>query len=98
MDQRSEPHIPGRPKRGKTEEDNQWRSQQHGGWGVSNNLHGKKDGVQPEFDIRTDRFEVAVDAMDKINQSSANQIAKSKGETEAVKDFGQKEKTEPEKS
>lgn len=58
----------------------------------------KKDGVQPEFDIRTDRFEVAVDAMDKINQSTANQIAKSKGETEAVKDFGQKEKTEPEKS
>lgn len=58
----------------------------------------KKDGVQPEFDIRTDRFEVAIDAMDKINQSTANQIAKSKGETEAVKDFGQKEKTEPEKS
>ena len=58
----------------------------------------KKDGVQPEFDIRTDRFEVAIEAMDKINQSAANQIAKSRGETEAVKDFGQKEKTEPEKS
>ena len=49
----------------------------------------KKDGVQPEFDIRTDRFEIAIDAMDKINQSAANQIAKSKGETEAMKDFGQ---------
>ena len=24
----------------------------------------KKDGVQPEFDIRTDRFEVAIDAID----------------------------------
>ena len=36
----------------------------------------KKDGVQPEFDIRTDRFEIAVDAVDKINQSLANQIAK----------------------
>lgn len=58
----------------------------------------KKDGVQPEYDIRTDRFEIAIEAMDKINQSTANQIAKSKGETEAVKDFGQKEKTEPEKS
>lgn len=58
----------------------------------------KKDGVQPEFDIRTDRFEVAIDAMDKINQSVANQVAKSKGETEAVKDFGQEEKTDPEKS
>nr|DAW85661.1 MAG TPA: hypothetical protein [Microviridae sp.] len=58
----------------------------------------KKDGVQPEFDIRTDRFEVAIDAMDKINQSIANQVAKSKGETEAVKDFGTEEKTNPEKS
>lgn len=58
----------------------------------------KKDGVQPEFDIRTDRFEVAIDAMDKINQSAANQIAKSKGETEAVKDFGTETKTDPEKS
>lgn len=58
----------------------------------------KKDGVLPEYDIRTDRFEVAIDAMDKINQSTANQIAKSKGETEAVKNFGPKEKTEPEKS
>lgn len=58
----------------------------------------KKDGVQPEFDMRTDRFEVAIEAMDKINQSTADKIAKNKGETEAVKDFGPKEKTEPEKS
>lgn len=58
----------------------------------------KKDGVQPEFDIRTDRFEVAIDAIDKINQSTASQIAKSRGETEAVKDFGTGVKTDPEKS
>lgn len=58
----------------------------------------KKDGVLPEYDIRTDRFEVAIDAMDKINQSAANQIAKSSGETEAVKDFGTGVKTDPEKS
>ena len=58
----------------------------------------KKDGVQPEFDIRTDRFEVAIDAIDKINQSVANQIVKNKGETEAVKDFGTEGKTDPEKS
>lgn len=58
----------------------------------------KKDGVQPEFDIRTDRFEVAIDAIDKINQSVANQIAKNKGETETVKDFGTGVKTDPEKS
>ena len=58
----------------------------------------KKDGVQPEYDIRTDRFEVAIDALDKINQSIANQIAKNKGETEAVKDFGTEVKTDPEKN
>lgn len=58
----------------------------------------KKDGVMPEYDIRTDRFEVAIDAIDKINQSVANQVAKSKGETEAVKDFGTEAKTDSEKS
>lgn len=58
----------------------------------------KKDGVLPEYDIRTDRFEVAIDAMDKINQSVANQIAKNKSETEAIKDFGTEVKTDPEKS
>lgn len=58
----------------------------------------KRDGVQPEYDIRTDRFEVAIDAMDKINQSTANQIAKNKGETESVKTFGTEGKTDPEKS
>lgn len=58
----------------------------------------KKDGVLPEYDIRTDRFEVAIDAIDKINQSAASQIAKNKGETESVKDFGTEAKTNPEKS
>lgn len=58
----------------------------------------KKDGVLPEYDIRTDRFEVAIEAMDKINQSAASQVAKNKGETEAVKDFGTEVKTDPEKS
>lgn len=58
----------------------------------------KKDGVQPEYDIRTDRFEVAIDAMDKINQSAASQIAKNKGETEAAKNFETDGKTDPEKS
>lgn len=58
----------------------------------------KRDGVQPEYDIRTDRFEVAIDAIDKINQSAANQIAKNKGETESVKNFGTEGKTDPEKS
>lgn len=30
----------------------------------------RKDGVQPQFDIRTDRFEIAVDAMDKVSKSN----------------------------
>lgn len=29
----------------------------------------RKDGVQPGYDIRTDRFEVAVEAMDKVTKS-----------------------------
>lgn len=62
----------------------------------------KKDGVQPEFDIRTDRFEVAIDAIDKINQSVAEQIARSKGktetETETTQKSGTEVKTDPEKS
>lgn len=58
----------------------------------------KKDGVMPEYDIRTDRFEVAIDAIDKINRSTAEKIAKSKGETEAVEDSGTEAKTDPEKS
>lgn len=33
----------------------------------------RRNGVQPEFNIRTDRFEIAIDAMDKI---SADKIAK----------------------
>ena len=58
----------------------------------------KRDGVLPEYDIRTDRFEVAIDAMDKINQSAANQIVKNKGETEAVKISEQKQKPIPKKA
>lgn len=27
----------------------------------------KKDGVRPEFDIRTDKWQTAIDAMDKVN-------------------------------
>lgn len=29
----------------------------------------RKEGVRPEYNIRTDRFEVAIDAMDKVAQS-----------------------------
>lgn len=30
----------------------------------------RKDGVLPAYDIRTDRFDVAIDAMDKVNRSN----------------------------
>ena len=29
----------------------------------------RKDGVLPQYDIRTDRFELAIDAMDKVTKS-----------------------------
>ena len=29
----------------------------------------RKEGVKPEYDIRTDRFEIAIDAMDKFSKS-----------------------------
>lgn len=29
----------------------------------------RKDGVRPEHDIRTDRFEIAIDAMDKVTKT-----------------------------
>lgn len=33
----------------------------------------RKDGVRPEYDIRTDRFDIALEAMDKVTKS---QLAK----------------------
>jgi hypothetical protein len=51
----------------------------------------RKDGVQPGYNIRTDRFEIAVDAMDKIQKSkiaSRENLAKMSvvkdGETESI--------------
>lgn len=29
----------------------------------------RKDGVQPQYNVRTDRFEIAIDAMDKVAKS-----------------------------
>lgn len=39
----------------------------------------RKEGVAPEYDIRTDRFEIAIDATDKITkskQAKREQVAK----------------------
>ena len=38
-------------------------------------LQKKKDGVRPEYDIRTDKWDLAQSAMDKVN---GTKIAKSK--------------------
>lgn len=38
----------------------------------------RDDGVMPAYDIRTDRFEVALDAIDKIGKAEAAKIAKRK--------------------
>lgn len=51
----------------------------------------RKDGVQPDYDIRTDRFEYAIEAMDIVSrQSRAKRIdipdnKTESGKTESVK-------------
>lgn len=52
----------------------------------------KKDGVLPQYDIRTDKWEIAQSAMDLAN---ASKIAKSKG---LKKPEEQQEKTEQQQS
>lgn len=48
----------------------------------------RKDGVRPEFDIRTDRFELAVEAMDKVSKSKlAKRENRLKGEEGKVVDL-----------
>lgn len=45
----------------------------------------RKDGVQPGYDIRTDRFDVAVEAMDKVQKSHISKRAgRIKAETEKL--------------
>lgn len=52
----------------------------------------RKDGVKPEYDIRTDRFEIAVDATDYIARSAqAKREAKQKGIGEEAKEGMAKE-------
>lgn len=45
----------------------------------------RKDGVLPEYNIRTDRFEVAQEARSKLNKYERDQIAKSE-EKQPVKE------------
>ena len=50
--------------------------------GAQLNYTERKDGVRPEYDIRTDRFEHAIDAMDRVSKSH---IAKREERLKAVK-------------
>lgn len=56
----------------------------------------RKDGVKPEYDIRTDRFEVAIDAMDKVSGSFKAKRDHRIGE-EAKKNMAKEQKTETNK-
>lgn len=66
--------------------------------GVGSIYTERKDGILPAYDIRTDRMEVALDAMDRAHRWD---LAKRKGGIEdrekALKDLNEKNK-EPEKS
>ena len=50
--------------------------------GAQLNYTERKDGVKPEFDIRTDRFEHAIDAMERVAKSH---IAKREERLKAIK-------------
>lgn len=52
----------------------------------------KKDGVLPQFDIRTDRWDIAQQAMDAV---AASQIAKSEKGLDVETDKGKSAEPEP---
>lgn len=56
----------------------------------------RKDGVQPQYDIRTDRWEIAADAMDKVSKSHLAKREHSLGER-AKENMKTEEKTETKK-
>lgn len=43
----------------------------------------RKDGVKPEYDIRTDRWDIAIDAMDKVSKSHLAKREKRMADKEA---------------
>lgn len=53
----------------------------------------RKDGLKPEYDIRTDRWEVAVDAMDKVAKSAIAKRENRMGQ-EAMKGMTEEQKAE----
>lgn len=58
----------------------------------------RKDGVQPDYNIRTDRFEVAIEAMDRVSKShKAKRENKPTIGEEAQKNMATESKTETKK-
>lgn len=59
----------------------------------------RKDGVQPAYNIRTDRFEIAADSMDKVHRSKeAKRDELIKGESKEAKIVDMKESKEGKES
>lgn len=56
----------------------------------------RKDGVNAAYDIRTDRWEIAVDAMDKVNKSKQAQREQRLKLAEQAKEGMKKEGETPE--
>lgn len=48
----------------------------------------RKDGVKPEYDIRTDRFEIAIDAMDAVSKAKVakrmERLQEREGKTQSI--------------
>lgn len=52
------------------------------------------DGVKPEFNIRTDRWEVAIDAMDKVSAEELSKYTKTQEKPGEGIDFKKEQKVE----
>lgn len=55
----------------------------------------RKDGVNPAYDVRTDRFELAVDAMDKVHKDKLAKREERHNPLKAVKKEDDLGKAEP---
>lgn len=53
----------------------------------------KEDGVRPEFDIRTDKWQIAINAMDRVNAYKLTDYTKN-GRNPEMKEEAKEDKTE----
>ena len=54
----------------------------------------RADGVKPEFNIRTDRWEIAIDAMDKVSAEELSKYTKAQEKPGEGIDLKKEQKTE----